>query len=238
MNNERILRKIKRCLALSKSANEHEAATALRQAHALMEKHQLDLTDVEASEIKIVNILSHFKSHPYWAQLLYSTIAKAFSCTSYGCRNEVTFVGENSKPELCGYALDVLLRTLNSNRTDFIAKKEAEIKNEHGNSWKIKASDKTMMGKGFAEGWIYGVYEGIKAFAGTLSDEENEKHTTALEKKDKKLIGRVSKSKPASDHKAGRTGVHSGYAAGSKVSIHPGMGKNADAFRLDSQKAC
>ncbi|WP_252473542.1 DUF2786 domain-containing protein, partial [Microbulbifer okhotskensis] len=33
-----ILRKIKRCLALAKSSNPNEAATALRQAQTLMQK--------------------------------------------------------------------------------------------------------------------------------------------------------------------------------------------------------
>ena len=33
---ERVIRKIKHCMALAQSANENEAATALRQAQALM----------------------------------------------------------------------------------------------------------------------------------------------------------------------------------------------------------
>ena len=35
MNRDDALKKIKKCLALSRSANEHEAAAALRQAQAL-----------------------------------------------------------------------------------------------------------------------------------------------------------------------------------------------------------
>lgn len=35
----KILAKIKKCLALASSSNPNEAATALRQARALMEKH-------------------------------------------------------------------------------------------------------------------------------------------------------------------------------------------------------
>lgn len=41
MNHENILRKIQKCLALSKSANEHEASVALRQAQKLMELHNV-----------------------------------------------------------------------------------------------------------------------------------------------------------------------------------------------------
>lgn len=36
-----IIDKISKCLALSKSANEHEAAIALRQAQALMQKYKI-----------------------------------------------------------------------------------------------------------------------------------------------------------------------------------------------------
>jgi hypothetical protein len=39
MNRDDLLRKIRACLRLSKSANEHEAAAALRQAQALMREH-------------------------------------------------------------------------------------------------------------------------------------------------------------------------------------------------------
>ena len=42
MNKQKALEKIKKCLALSKSANEHEAAQALKQAQALMRLHQID----------------------------------------------------------------------------------------------------------------------------------------------------------------------------------------------------
>lgn len=51
MNKEKILDKIKKCLALSKSANEHEAAQALKQAQALMEKYEVNVVDIALSEV-------------------------------------------------------------------------------------------------------------------------------------------------------------------------------------------
>ena len=39
MADDKILDKIKKCLVLASSANEHEAAAALRQAQKLMEAH-------------------------------------------------------------------------------------------------------------------------------------------------------------------------------------------------------
>ena len=48
---ERVIRKIKRCLALSKSSNENEAATAMRQAQALMREYRLTELDVRLSDV-------------------------------------------------------------------------------------------------------------------------------------------------------------------------------------------
>ena len=47
---ERVIRKIKRCLALSASSNETEAATAMRQAQALMREYRLTELDVQLSD--------------------------------------------------------------------------------------------------------------------------------------------------------------------------------------------
>lgn len=48
MDRAKILDKIKKCLALSKSPNEHEAAAALRQAQKLMDKHGVTAADLGA----------------------------------------------------------------------------------------------------------------------------------------------------------------------------------------------
>ena len=42
MDKNKAIEKIKKCLALAKSANENEAAIALRQAQALMREFQID----------------------------------------------------------------------------------------------------------------------------------------------------------------------------------------------------
>lgn len=42
MQREKALKKIKQCLALSKSSNSNEAGIALKQAHKLMKKHNID----------------------------------------------------------------------------------------------------------------------------------------------------------------------------------------------------
>lgn len=48
---ERVIRKIQRCLALSKSSNENEAATAMHQAQTLMREYRLTELDVRLSDV-------------------------------------------------------------------------------------------------------------------------------------------------------------------------------------------
>ena len=50
MNKEDVIKKIKKCLRLSASSNEHEAETALRQARALMEKYGIDDAEMAAQK--------------------------------------------------------------------------------------------------------------------------------------------------------------------------------------------
>ena len=47
---DKILDKIKKCLALSASSNEHEAEAALRQARKMMETHGITDLDIQAAE--------------------------------------------------------------------------------------------------------------------------------------------------------------------------------------------
>ncbi len=56
MNRDDALKKIKKCLALSRSANEHEAAAALRQAQALMREHGLREKDVSLADVAEVKV--------------------------------------------------------------------------------------------------------------------------------------------------------------------------------------
>lgn len=51
MDKAKVLEKIKKCLALSQSANENEAAQALKQAQALMRQYSIIDIEVELSAV-------------------------------------------------------------------------------------------------------------------------------------------------------------------------------------------
>jgi len=55
---EKILGKIKKCLALATSSEPHEAAAAMRQAQKLMELHGIGQIDVKRSDIGEVQVSS------------------------------------------------------------------------------------------------------------------------------------------------------------------------------------
>lgn len=87
----RITDKIRKLLAMANDArgNEQERDTALRQAYALLVKHNLDMADVEASahEAEDPRIKNEFESWSQkWAKGIFHSMAKLFFCTYYSSR--------------------------------------------------------------------------------------------------------------------------------------------------------
>ena len=69
MDKEKVLDKIKKCLALGESANEHEAAQAIRQAQMLMKKYGISEIDIELSAVNEKGVACA-SSLPTWHQVL------------------------------------------------------------------------------------------------------------------------------------------------------------------------
>lgn len=92
MNDEqkkKLLDRLKKLMALSRSANEHEAASALEKTQALMREFaitedDLDLADYGTTESPAVFIKSRQRL-PIYAGMLCSVIESAFGITS--CTN-------------------------------------------------------------------------------------------------------------------------------------------------------
>ena len=94
MDKQAVLEKIKKCLALSKSANEHEAAQAMKQAQALMKKYEVDAVDVALSEVseKGGDRQMAFKL-AMWQWNVANMVADIFGCKSYKLRKTMMFYG-------------------------------------------------------------------------------------------------------------------------------------------------
>lgn len=159
-----IIAKIKKCLALSKSANEHEAASALRQAQKLMAAHGVSDFDVENADIDEQDARSGASRNPVrWECLLVRIVAKAFGCEvffsgSWNARPGVwRFVGVAPQAEIARYAYEVMARQLKRARAEHI---KTALK-------RCGPTNRTRRADLFCEGWISAASKLLEGFAGT-----------------------------------------------------------------------
>lgn len=162
-NRDKIIDKIKKCLALSASSNEHEAAAALRQAKKLMEAHGISDLDMQAAEAgEARSRAGGFKKPANWESWLSSKIADAFACRVILGYDQVlhggawTFIGTGAAPEIAEYAFRVLFRQVKAARS-------AHIKNR---LQRCKKFTRTRRADLYCEGWVRSVTALIDGFAG------------------------------------------------------------------------
>ncbi|WP_312929123.1 DUF2786 domain-containing protein [Stutzerimonas nitrititolerans] len=177
MDHKKALEKIKKCLRLAASSNPHEAAAAMRQARALMEKYQVGEVDVLMADVLEVGARSGSKvKPPQWEANLAGTIAKAYSCRVIFIAGlgDWSFIGEMA--EIAGYAMTLLLRQIRQSRRDYIADK---LK-------RCKTATKTKRADMFCEAWVWAVRTKVQEFAGSTApsaavDAYIQKHHPELE---------------------------------------------------------
>ena len=160
MNKEKVLDKIKKCLALSQSANEHEAAQALKQAQALMEKYEVNAVDItlsEVSEQKADRKMAFKLANWQWS--VANMIADIFGCQSYKRGKTMMFYGIGNRAEISAYAFDVVYRQISADRRKFLKTCRAR-----------KPAYRTYLANKFCDGWIMGAWGVVKKFE--MSDEE------------------------------------------------------------------
>lgn len=164
MTRDEALKKIKKCLALSRSGNEHEAAAALRQAQKLMTEYSLNEQDVTLANVREVRIKARSNAANQWEVSLVHMVAKSFGCECFrqmsyapdwSIKTDWVFVGMDAAAEIGGYACEVLLKQCSAARRAHI---EKQPKN-------CKSITKTARGDAFAKGWVSGVSAKVEAFA-------------------------------------------------------------------------
>lgn len=168
---ESILRKIKRCMDLSKSTNPNEAAMAFKQMQALMSKYGVTHTEILASDITEYETKLKVKQRPAkWVLNLHTVIGQALDChcmvrTGGYEEAKLVYLGVGSTPEIASYAFDVLHRALIKDRKTFIDE----------NLWGFKTSNKTKHADAFCEGWVSSVYSKVKNLSPNIEVEEKVK---------------------------------------------------------------
>lgn len=172
----KILGKIKKCLALSGSSNPNEAATALRQAHALMEKYGVSAHEITMADIGEARAESKTMSRDkpaHWETRLAALVGKAFGCQimvhrsvlpkGLGHVNEGHYivVGLKQQAEVAAYTATVLMRKCKIARQQWLNENFAGI----GVGIKGVKAKKTRMADMFAEGWVEAIGKLVADFA-------------------------------------------------------------------------
>lgn len=223
MNRDQALSKIKKCLALAKSSNPHEAAAGMRQAQKLMAEHGLSETDVTLADVGEHSAKLRMNSVTPWESMLAKKVAQAFGCDviinnrwrriGHLIRSErlFNFIGVGADPQVAAYAYEVLGRQCAKGRSEHIAKQPKNC----------KPITKTARGDEFALGWVLAVQSLLDQVA---SSEANqlliEQYTTAR-------YPDLTESN-AKDRTKGRNittnDLHQGIQAGKSAQLNRGVG--------------
>lgn len=166
---QRIIDKIKKLLALAKSSSsEHEAASALRMAQQLMQKHRLSTADIALHEIaeRHTKRANPADKQPRWSLLLAHTVGTAFGLQYFLSYHRdlgasIVFVGPADRVEIGTYCYEVLAPQLVKARKSYL----------NTLNKRLKTASKTNRADLFAEGWMTAVLHKIEALVPTEDEQ-------------------------------------------------------------------
>jgi hypothetical protein len=219
MDKQTIINKIRKCLALTGSANEHEAAAALRQAQKLMEIHRVSDTDMLIAGVAEAGVKAGGSRKPAgWEAGLVSMIGMAFGCPIFfrggSSVGQWIFVGVGTNAEVAAYAFSVLLRQVRKGRAAFIK----------GECKRLIKTSKVRRADLFCNAWVAAASSKVRAMAGQEGDSEAIdaymlQHHPSMTKM--KLVDRnANRNLRVKDWDA----VSAGSAAGTRVQLNRGVG--------------
>lgn len=226
----RAIERIKKCLEMSKSSNEHEAAIGMRHAKALMDKYNITIGEEELyldakMDDKNRRLLR-------FQQYLAETVAIAFHCTLFtngrgsgGSSVKIGFVGTSPAPEIALYTHSVLERQLEQARREYIK----------GLPSFLSAGNKTKLGRSFSEGWAIGCMEAVEEFAKPVTNNEREQHIDFLSKFLDEEIVESKRSNKSAINQATMEAASEGAKQGKKAKLHAGMGED-EKYHLAHQQ--
>ncbi|WP_236176101.1 DUF2786 domain-containing protein [Pseudomonas qingdaonensis] len=244
---ERVIRKIKRCMALSKSSNENEAATAMRQAQALMREYRLTELDVQLSDVGEAQSSSvRVERRPAWDRDLSATVAGVFGvralrrwswCRERSARVErAVFVGVTPAQQIALYAYETLLTKLTSARREYASSVRAG-RNRSDYSPETAANH-------FAIAWVSAVRQKLYALIPRGEDGQADDAASsgtdlvAVEAQDKALIEQymtglqVGKARKRQAYELDLDAQIAGLLAGQRVELNPGVATGGEGVAL------
>jgi len=160
---DKIKSRIKKLLALSRSPNPSEAASALKMAQELMAKHRLGQADANVTDIGEETASTVRRSNvPRYEARLFGRISSAFGCEAIHCGHGWRLIGLRHRAEVAAYIGQVLFRKLRSARTEYIK----SLYRVRSRQRKIQRADD------YCWAWVIAVTEKLPAFAGASAEEK------------------------------------------------------------------
>lgn len=211
MIDPKLLKRIKACLALATSANEHEAALALTKARELMDAYGVTEEDLAMADIGNATARGSRNNRPAgWESILSVTVCRALGVTALlDEQRDRRFVGRGPAPDIAAYAFLTLFRHLKRARGEYIARQLR----------RCSLARKRARADAFCEGWAGAVFTKI---AGLYPKREDD---TAIEQYLAATFGQLVSTAPRAAS-GGRTDRDrwSGWDQGAKVDLHHGVG--------------
>jgi hypothetical protein len=224
---ERVIDKIKKCLALSESDNPNEAASALRQAQAMMRKYGVDETAIAGSEVDQADVetrSANTAKPPAWEMMLILLVGDAFGCRAIvvtearrqGVRRRskagYRYVGIAANAVTAAYCATVLLRQLVAGRAQHVRALRAEAKQER---WRLTSVEERSAGDAYCVGWLREVEKQVSRFANPAPIE------AAIARYHEDLTkGRMAKPKALKVGSWDRDSISAGAEAGKTVTLN------------------
>ncbi|MBB99186.1 MAG: hypothetical protein CML67_06575 [Rhodobacteraceae bacterium] len=209
---KKIIDKIRKCLALARSGNENEAASALAKARELMDAHGVRERDLELADIEEATARAgRAKRPPLWETVLSNTVCKALQVTCFLDESgDRTFVGRGASAEVASYAFAVLFRKLKTARAAYIT---AHLK-------RCKPARKRARADAFCEAWAAAVYVKIQS----LFPDQHEDEVVAryIAQRHPTLVPVGCRRSSAQGAAAGRDRLR-GVVAGRDVDLNAGL---------------
>lgn len=224
---DKVIRKIQKCLALSKSSNAGEAAAALRQAQKMMELYNVTAEGLVMSELDVTRANSTACTKPpQWELAMAHLVSQAFRCRLLWltgvfdnirnrdiAKGRWEFVGLKHEAQIAAYSMDVLRRQL-------LKAREAYLKTWVADNYGSRLKDKLAASTAFSEGFVSNIARQVHSIA-----PHDDSTKDAIEKRVAGLIGGNKKQMKTTAREGGSySDYHAGKKAGESATLHRPMG--------------
>lgn len=226
-NRETILEKIRKCMALAKSCNEHEAAAALRQASKLMEMYQVSQAEMLAVGVSEAKAKAGVISRPTsWENYLAGFIAHVFGCRLIFRESFDTsfwvFVGFPPSNEVAAYSFEVLFRQAKKARQDFIS----------SNLKRFKKANKVRRADLFSQGWVQSACRTVSPLTPVEGAEQAIQAYMDLKHTNLGKLDAVDRNKGRPLSYKDELALDAGLSAGRHAQVNKGVGAGSSPLLL------